>query len=143
MYLCDTGTSEGYYDSHHINGELKLQKLGDAVVHVSPPHHGLHYTGEVIVRQDDVRGLLGHVCTCDALSQQKNVMYPYVSIRIKSSLQPQCIYQPLEVVYCRKISNQSIILFIEIHHETVVSEWCRFLPWKPCSGQYTIDMIIS
>lgn len=66
-YLRDAGARESHDDGHHVDGQLELQELGDAVVDVAAPHHRLDDAGEVVVRQDDVRSLLGHVSACDAL----------------------------------------------------------------------------
>lgn len=66
-YLSDAGAGEGHDHGHHVDGQLELQELGDAVVDIPAPHDGLYDAGEVIVGQDDVRGLLGHVGTGDAL----------------------------------------------------------------------------
>lgn len=49
-YLGDAGSSKGHNDSDHIDSELELKELGDAVVNVSTPHHSLHYTAKVIIR---------------------------------------------------------------------------------------------
>ena len=65
--LGDAGAGEGHDDGDHVDGELELQELGDAVVDVPAPHHGLHDAAEVIVCQDDVRRLLRHVRPRDAL----------------------------------------------------------------------------
>lgn len=65
--LGDASAGEGHNDGDHIDGELELQELGDAVVDVSAPHHGLHDAAEVVICQDDVRRLLRHVCPSDAL----------------------------------------------------------------------------
>ena len=65
--LGDASSSEGHDDGDHIDGELELQELGDAVIDVPAPHHGLHDAAEVVVCQDDVRSLLRHIRTCDAL----------------------------------------------------------------------------
>lgn len=69
--LRDAGPGEGHDDGHHVDGELELQELGDAVVDVPPPHDGLDDAGEVVVGQDDVRRLLRHVCAGDALTGEK------------------------------------------------------------------------
>jgi len=58
---------KGYHHSHDVDGELELEELGDRVVHVPAPHHRLDDAGEVVVRQDDVRRLLGHVSAGDTL----------------------------------------------------------------------------
>lgn len=69
--LGDTGSSEGYDDSDHVDRQLELKKLGDAVVDVSAPHHGLNDAAEVVISQNDVRRLLCHICPCDALQTVK------------------------------------------------------------------------
>ena len=65
--LGNAGSGKGHDDSNHVDCELELQKLGDAVVDVAAPHHSLYDADEVVVRQDDVGRLLGHVRACDAL----------------------------------------------------------------------------
>lgn len=65
--LCDAGSCERYDDGHHVNGELKLEELGDAVVDVAAPHDGFDNAGKVVVGQDDVGGLFGYVCASDTL----------------------------------------------------------------------------
>lgn len=67
MYLCDAGPSEGNNHSHHIDSQLKLQKLRDAVIDITPPHHSFDDTGEVVIGKDDVRGLLCNICPCNSL----------------------------------------------------------------------------
>lgn len=66
-HLSNAGACEGHDHGHHIDRQLKLQELGDAVIDVTAPHDGLDNAGEVVIGQDDVRGLLGHVGPCDAL----------------------------------------------------------------------------
>ena len=66
-YLCDTGAGEGHDDSHHVDSELELEELGDAVIDVAAPHDRLHNAREVVISQNDVRGFLGYVSTSDAL----------------------------------------------------------------------------
>ena len=72
-YLCDAGARERYNDSHHVDGELELEELGDAVVNVSSPHDGFHDAGEVVVGENDVGCLLGDVCPGDALQSETDV----------------------------------------------------------------------
>ena len=67
--LSDAGPGEGYNDSHNIDCQLELQELGDAVVDVAAPHHRLDDAAEVVISQDDVRRLFGHVCPRDALTE--------------------------------------------------------------------------
>ena len=91
--LGDAGSGEGHNDGDHIDSELELQELGDAVVDVPAPHHSLHDAAEVIVCQDDVRRLLRHVRPCDALQKhaaevtsQKPYHLLYVLMTIFSDL---------------------------------------------------------
>lgn len=59
--LRDAGSCERHDDGHHVNGELKLEELGDAVVDVAAPHDCFDDAGKVVVGQDDVGGLFGYV----------------------------------------------------------------------------------
>lgn len=68
-YLCYTGSSEGHYDGHDIDSKLKLQEFWDAVIDISPPHHSFHYAGKVVICQDNIRGLFGHICSSNALKK--------------------------------------------------------------------------
>lgn len=69
VYLSDAGPSEGHNDSHYVDCELELQKLGDAIIDISSPHHRLDNAGEVVISQDDVRCLFSHVCPRNALAE--------------------------------------------------------------------------
>ena len=62
-----TGADEGDDDCHDVDSQLKLEKLGDAVVDVAAPHDSLHDAAKVVVSQDNVGSLLSHVCTGNAL----------------------------------------------------------------------------
>ena len=42
-----------------MKGDLKLQELGDASIHAAAPFDSIHHAGEVVVQQQDVRGILG------------------------------------------------------------------------------------
>lgn len=66
-YLGDASSREGHNDSNHIYSELKLKELGDAVIDIPAPHHGLYDAAKVIVCQDDVGCLFSNVCACNAL----------------------------------------------------------------------------
>lgn len=72
-HLSDAGTRESHNHGHHIDRQLELQELGDAVVDIAAPHDGLDDAGEVVVRQDDVRGFLCHVSPRDALGDTHTV----------------------------------------------------------------------
>lgn len=69
VYLGDTGPGEGHDDSHYVDCELELQKLGDAIVDVSSPHHRLDNAAEVVISQDNVRRLFSHIRPCDTLTE--------------------------------------------------------------------------
>lgn len=69
VYLSDAGPGEGHDDGHYVDRELELQELGDAIVDVSPPHHRLDDAAEVVIGQDDVGRLFGHVCPRDTLAE--------------------------------------------------------------------------
>jgi len=68
VYLNEASSKEGDNDSDDVDGQLELEELCDAVVHVATPHHRFHDTREVVVRENDVRRLLCHVRASDALS---------------------------------------------------------------------------
>ena len=70
--LNEAGPHESDDDGDHVDGELELQELGDAVVDVTSPHHSLNDRRKVIVRQDDVRRLLRYVRTRDTLQCENN-----------------------------------------------------------------------
>lgn len=70
-HLGDAGPGERHDHGHHVDGQLELQELGDAVVDVPPPHDGLHNAGEVVIGQDDVRRLFCHICAGDSLVRSR------------------------------------------------------------------------
>lgn len=78
--LRDAGASEGHYDSHNVDSELELEKLGNAVVDVPAPHHCLDNAAEVVIGQNDIRRLLGHVRAGNALDKHRQG-----AVRVKSS----------------------------------------------------------
>lgn len=69
-YLCNTGSSEGHYDSHYIDSKLKLQEFWDAVIDIPPPHDCLHNASEIIISQDDIRGLFSYISSSYALRKR-------------------------------------------------------------------------
>ena len=73
VYLSDARPSEGHDNGHHVDGQLKLEELGDAVVDVASPHHRFDDAAEVVVGQDDVGRFLGHVCPCNTLRDRGRV----------------------------------------------------------------------
>jgi hypothetical protein len=56
------GTNECNEDSSHVDGQLELKELSNAVIHVAPPQNRAHNTRKVVVEDNDVRCLLRHVC---------------------------------------------------------------------------------
>lgn len=85
-YLCNAGPGESYGDGHYIDSKLKLQELGDAVIHISPPHDSLHNAGEVIIGQDDVRGFFSYISACYTLEtarERKSKRFRYCNTCIK------------------------------------------------------------
>lgn len=52
--LGNTSSSKCHNHGHHINSELELQELGDAIIDVASPHHCFHNAGEVVIGQDDI-----------------------------------------------------------------------------------------
>ena len=58
-----------------VDSQLKLQELGDTVVHVATPDDRFHDTRKVVVKQYDVRRFLGNVGAADALhNNDQNAM---------------------------------------------------------------------
>ncbi len=81
MYLRDAGTSEGYYNSHHITVSWNCKNL-EMLSYTFRPHiTAFTMLEKVIVRQDDVRGLLGHICASNALGKQKKSITFFLSIQ--------------------------------------------------------------
>lgn len=76
--LCDAGSGECYDDSHHVDSELELEELRDAVVDVASPHDGFDDAGKIVVGQDDVGRLLGYVCASNTL-ETKGMMIKNLS----------------------------------------------------------------
>lgn len=87
FHLCNAGASESHDDGHYVDGELKLQELGDAVIDVTAPHYGLYDAGEVVVGQDDVRGFLSHVSPSNTLRDGKQT-----KLMIQQYLSHFCVY---------------------------------------------------
>jgi hypothetical protein len=63
----DAGTHDCGSNSNHVDGQLELQEFGDAVVDVAAPQHCFHNAAEVVVSQDDVGRLFGHVSASNSL----------------------------------------------------------------------------
>ena len=60
------GRNDAENGGGNVGRELELKELGDGVVDVAAPLDGVHYGAEVVVGDDDVGGLLGHVRALDA-----------------------------------------------------------------------------
>jgi len=71
--LDDASTDEGDSYSDCVDGQLELEKLGDAVVDVTSPHDRLDDAREIVVGQYDVRCFLGHVGPSHALGNNIKV----------------------------------------------------------------------
>ena len=52
--LYGTGSNERHDHGHNVHSQLELEELGDTVVDISSPHHGLDDAGEVVIGQNDV-----------------------------------------------------------------------------------------
>jgi len=66
-YLDEARSKESNNDRDHVDRQLKLKELGDAVVDVAAPHHRLDDAREIVVCQDDVRRFLCDVRARDSL----------------------------------------------------------------------------
>lgn len=66
-YVNNTSTNEGYKYSDYVDCQLELQKLCYAVIHISSPHYGFHNACEVIICENDIRGLFRYICARNTL----------------------------------------------------------------------------
>jgi len=64
-------SDEGEQHGDHVDGQLKLEELGDAVVDVTTPHDRLDDAREVVVGQHNIGRLLRHVRPRDTLSKHR------------------------------------------------------------------------
>jgi hypothetical protein len=71
--LNEASTKESHNDGYNVDGQLELQELGDRVVNIATPHDSLNDTAKVIVRQDNVGSLFGHVRSSDALKEGNGI----------------------------------------------------------------------
>ncbi len=55
------GRDEGHHQRHKVDGQLELQELSDVAKDRAAPQHRLDDGGEVVIQDDNVRGLLGHL----------------------------------------------------------------------------------
>lgn len=76
-----TGADEGDDDCDDVDSQLKLEKLGDAVVHVTAPHDSLHDAAKVVVSQDNVGSLLCHIGTGNALKSNDKKSFLFIFTR--------------------------------------------------------------
>jgi len=63
------GGRKGGDQGHNVDSELELEELADIVEHAAAPHHRFDDGAEVVVHDDDVRGLLGHIGAAEAHGQ--------------------------------------------------------------------------
>jgi len=79
----NAGADECERDGDNVDGQLKLEELGDTVVHVPTPDHRLHDARKVVVEQYDVRRFLRnvrpalalHCIATDATKMTTNMAY--------------------------------------------------------------------
>ena len=72
VYFYCACAEEGDNDGDTVDGELELKELGDTIVDIAAPHDGLDNRREVVVSQNDVGRLLGHVRACNTLQHTFN-----------------------------------------------------------------------
>jgi hypothetical protein len=65
-------SKEGNNDGDHVDCQLELKELGDAVVDVTTPHDGLDNRRKIVISQNDVRRFLGYVCSSDTLLTKRH-----------------------------------------------------------------------
>jgi len=58
-----------------VDGESQLKELGDAIVDITTPHDGFDYRRDVVVSQNDVRSLLGYICTSNTLQHTSGISH--------------------------------------------------------------------
>ena len=64
MLTIGDGRHKGDDQRHAINSELELQELAQVGEHAAAPQHRLDDAAEVVVHDDDVSSLLGHLRPC-------------------------------------------------------------------------------
>ena len=69
-YADGSSRDDRYHTSGEIRRQLKLKKFGNAIVDISSPHHRLDNRREIIVGENNIRRLLGHVRALNALKKR-------------------------------------------------------------------------
>ena len=72
-YLNNTGTNKCNHNGNQIYSKLKLQKLWDTVINITPPHDGFYNAPKVVISKNDVRRLFSNICSSNALQDNKNI----------------------------------------------------------------------
>ena len=62
--LHDNGSNECSDKCHDIDCQLELQKSSDVVEHISAPHAGFDDRSKVIILDDYISSVMGHIGTC-------------------------------------------------------------------------------
>lgn len=62
-------------NSNHVDSQLELKEFCYAVVHVAAPQHCFDNAAKVVVGQDDVRSLFGHIGTSYSLKRWKPMSF--------------------------------------------------------------------
>lgn len=65
----DDAPHEGHEDGHDVDGDLEGKELADALEDVPAPLHGGDDGGEVVIEEDDGRGVFGDLGAGDAHSE--------------------------------------------------------------------------
>ena len=63
---CCESSDERDDDGRHVGVDLELKELSHSVVHATAPHDSVDDRREIVIHQDDVGCLLGHLGPCDA-----------------------------------------------------------------------------
>jgi len=74
-YLNNTCTNKCNHNGNQVYSKLKLQKLWDTVINITPPHDGLNNTSKVVISKNDVRCLFSNICSSNALQDNKNIKF--------------------------------------------------------------------
>lgn len=126
-YLCDACASEGHDDGHHVDSELELEELGDAVVDVAAPHHSLDNAGEVIVSQNDVRCFLSHICTGNTLSGDRDGGVRFVGMMVRLMM-VMAVIVPI-VFICYYIFPSGLLIMNYIYIVLAIRSQWLYIVW--------------
>ena len=87
MHLDGACPKEGDDDRHAVDGQLKLEELGDAVVDVATPHDSLDDARKVVIGQYNIGSLFGDVSASDTLGVAELTKYLIYHQTLVSSYQ--------------------------------------------------------